>query len=404
MPSDHAQDSVSEAGQATARFGVFVEESNGISESGGMSPFAKLQSVLAKPFMPAVFFLCGVSYDTVTLTRIDRLLDNLVLLLYLALLGALIVLTGRFGIESPPERKQFLSGSPFTRWVWESRPYFPMVSQFLLGGLFSAYAIFYSQSATFTGTAIFFALLIVLLVANEFLRDRLSNLRILVGLYAVVCFAFFTFFLPVVTGFMNVTIFLMGTILSLAVTLYLVRLVYRNRPDQSARETFNVAAPAMALITVLVGFYFLNWIPPVPLSLKFGGIYHEVKRAGEQFELSFERQWYQLWKRSDTTFPADEPIYCFTAVFAPVDLNTTIYHHWYYSPNNSRPFTHADKIPLKISGGREGGYRAYSFKQGLDPGDWRVDVETDDGRIIGRVAVTVLSRTEEPPRLATVSY
>jgi hypothetical protein len=389
---------------AVARFHDFIEQWHGISHSGGMSPLAKLQSILAKPFMPAVFFLCGVGYDSVTLSRIDRLVDNLILLLYLVLLGVLIVLTGRLGVESPPAREQLSSGSKFTRWVWESRPYYPMASQFLLGGLFSAYAIFYSQSATFTTTAIFFAVLIVLLMANEFLRDRMSNLRILVGLYAVVSFAFFTFFVPVITGFMNTVIFLLGALLSLGVTLYLVQQVYRNSPDQSGRQSFRVMAPAIGLIAMLVGFYFMNWIPPVPLSLKFGGIYHEIKRTGDQFELSFERKWYQFWERSDTTFPAKEPIYCFTAVFAPVDLNTTIYHHWYHRPNDNRPFTHADKIPLKISGGREGGYRAYSFKQGLDPGDWRVDVETEDGRIIGRVAVTVMSQTEEQPRLATVSY
>ena len=73
----------------------------------------------------------------------------------------------------------------------------------------------------------------------------------------------------------------------------------------------------------------------------------------------------------------------------PGRLNTTIYHHWYFRPNNGKPFTHADRIPIKINGGREGGYRAYTFKQRLDPGDWRVDVETEDGRIIGRVSVRV---------------
>jgi hypothetical protein len=404
MPVEQPQDHVSGAVQNPAQFGVFVEQSSEISQSGRMSPLAKFRSVLAKPFMPAVFFLCGVSYDTVTLSRIDRLLDNLVLLLYLVLLGALIVLTGRLSIESPPAREQLLSGPQFTRWVWEAHPYYPMASQFLLGSLFSAYAIFYSQSATFTGTAIFFALLIVLLVTNEFLRDRLSNLRILVALYTVVSFAFFTFFLPVITGLMNVVIFLLGALLSLGVTLYLVQLVYRHRPEQSGRQPFGVMAPAIVLIAMLVGFYFMNWIPPVPLSLKFGGMYHEIKRQGDQFELSFDKRWYQVWKRSDTAYPADTPIYCFTAVFAPVDLNTTVYHHWYFRPNDTRPFMHADRIPIRISGGREGGYRAYSFKQGLDSGDWRVDVETEDGRIIGRVAVTVVSQTEEQPRLATVLY
>ncbi len=382
----------------------FIDKTRRVSHSRGMSPLAKVQSILAKPFMPAVFFLSGVTYDTLTLTRIDRLLDNLILLLYLVLLGALIVLTGRWGVESPPDHIQLASCSRFTRWVLASRPYYPMASQFLLGGLFSAYTIFYSRSATFTGTAVFFALLILLLVSNEFLRDRLSNLRLLISLYAVVCFAFFTFFLPVMTGYMNATIFVIGAMLSVAVVLRVAQLIYRNNPDRSQREAIGMTVPAAALIGMLVGFYFLNLIPPVPLSLKFGGMYHDIKRTGDEFELSFEKQWYEVWKRSDTTYPSNTPIYCFTAVFAPVDLNTTIYHHWYFRPNDGRPFMHADKIPIKVSGGREGGYRAYSFKQRLDPGEWRVDVESADGRIIGRVSVTVVEQGDAHPTLATVFY
>ena len=363
-----------------------------------------LRTVLAKPFMPPVFFFSGVAYDTLTLTRIDRLQDNLLLLIYLLLLGVLIVLTGRLGIEPAPDREQLSPLSPFARWVLRVRPFYPMAVQFLLGGLFSAYAIFYSRSATLISTAIFFALLVVLLVGNEFLRDRLSSLRPLVSLYALVCVSFFTFFLPVMTGHMNSAVFLVGAGLSAVVTFRVVHLIYRNNPGRSKREAVGVTAPAFALIGLLVGCYFLNWIPPVPLSMKFGGIYHEVKKTGDRFELSFEKQWYQVWKRSDSTFQANEPIYCFTAVFAPVDLNTTIYHHWYFRSNSGKPFTHADKIPIKINGGREGGYRAYTFKQRLDPGDWRVDVETEDGRIIGRFSVRVEERGDIQPSLRTVLY
>lgn len=369
-----------------------------------MSPIAKVRAILAKPFMPAVFFLSGVTYDSLTLTRIDRLQDNLLLLIYLLLLGVLIVLTGRLGIEPAPDREQLASLSPFARWMLQARPYYPMAVQFLLGGLFSAYAIFYSRSATFTSSAFFFALLVLVLVGNEFLRDRLSSLRLLIGLYALVCFAFFTFFLPVMTGLMNAAIFLIGAGLSLAVTFRVVQLIYRNNPERSRREAIGVTAPAFVLIGLLVGFYFLNWIPPVPLSMKFGGIYREVQRQGDQFLLTYDRQWYEVWKRSENPFPADEPIYCFTAVFAPVALDTTVYHHWYFRSNSSKPFTHADKIPIKISGGREGGYRAYSFKQRLDPGDWRVDVETEDGRIVGRVSVRVEESHEQPTALKTLSY
>ena len=42
--------------------------------------------------------------DSLTLTRIDPLLDNLLLLLPLVLLGLLIVLTGRLGTNQTAQR------------------------------------------------------------------------------------------------------------------------------------------------------------------------------------------------------------------------------------------------------------------------------------------------------------
>ena len=229
-------------------------------------------------------------------------------------------------------------------------------------------------------------------------------MQLLVGLYALVCFGFFTFFLPVMTGLMNQAIFLAGAALTVLVVLRIVQLIYWRNPARTNCEALLAGAPALALIGLLVGFYFLNWIPPVPLSMKFGGMYHEVKRAGDHFELSYKKRWFQVWQRANTTVAADEPIYCFTAVFAPVTLKTTVYHHWYYRSDKSKPFSHADKIPLKIAGGREGGYRAYTFKQGLDAGDWRVDVETEDGRVIGRVPVHVEKRDDAPRSLTTIVY
>jgi Protein of unknown function (DUF2914) len=362
-----------------------------------------IKAVLAKPFMSALFFASGVTYDTLTLTRIDRLQDNLILLLYLVTLGFLIVLTGRLGVTEVESAMEH-AGSSFTRFLIKVRPYYPMAMQFLLGGLFSAYAIFYSRSATLTRTGVFLGVLVLLLMANEFLRDRLSNLRLLIALYAMATFSFFTFFLPVMIGTIGVWVFLLGAVLSTGVILHVVQLIYRRNWERSRKEAVLVGGPAIALIGLLVGFYFLNWIPPVPLSMKFGGMYREIQKHDDRFALSFDREWYQVWKRSQNPFPADEPIYCFTAVFAPVSLNTTVYHHWYFRKTSDKPFTHADKIPIKIAGGREGGYRAYTFKQRLDPGDWRVDVETEDGRVVGRVSVVVVERGETEVTARTLLY
>jgi hypothetical protein len=358
---------------------------------------ARLRAALAKPFLPVVFFFAGVTYDTVTLTRIDRLLDNLILLFYLTLLGALIVLTGRTDLVRGGNPDILPDAHPVASFVKRAQPYYPRAIQFLLGGLFSAYAIFYSQSASWTGTAIFFALLVALLVATEMIQDRLSNLRLLVGLYAVVCFSFFTFFLPVLTGFMNTPVFLVGAALSLAVTLRVVELIYAGVSNRSRRDVLLTGAPAAALVALLVGFYFMHWIPPVPLSMKFAGVYHSLERSEGRYRLAFEEgAWYQFWKRSDDPFRAAGPAYCFTAVFAPVALQTTIVHHWQYRPpgRSDRPFATTDRIPMQIAGGREGGYRGYTVKSRLEPGDWRVDVETKEGQVIGRVNFQAVAAPE----------
>jgi hypothetical protein len=57
---------------------------------------------------------------------------------------------------------------------------------------------------------------------------------------------------------------------------------------------------------------------------------------------------------------------------------------------------------MTIAGGREGGYRGHTVKSRLDPGDWRVDVETHDGRVIGRIGFRVVEASEEPGLLETI--
>lgn len=357
-------------------------------------PARSLRAALSKPFVPILFFFGGVTYDSLTLTRIDRLLDNVVLLVYLTILGALIVFTARASSFHSPLAARL-------------RPYAPMAIQFLLGSLFSAYAIFYSQSASWTATAVFFLVLMAFLVGNEFLRDRLSSLTLLVSLYALVSFSFFTFFLPVLTGFMNTAVFLTGAVLSAALSLWTVRLANRGEPARSPGRAMQPGLPAVAIVAVLVGFYFLNWIPPVPLSLKFGGIYQSISKADGRFRLSYGKgPWYQFWKRSDDPLPSSVPAYCFTAVFAPVDLRTTIYHRWQYRQgrDGDRQFTTTDRLGFPISGGRDEGYRGYTVKQRVIPGDWRVDVETADGRIIGRIAFSVTEPTGVPVETETLTY
>ena len=366
--------------------------------------FDKLQASFLKPILPAFFFFAGVAYDSLTLTRIDRLLDNLILLLYLAILGVLVILTGRFQIGLIPPTPDRFSWTPLSM-IHRMHPHFGKGLQFLLGGLFSAYAIFYSQSTSLSTTAIFLGVIGMFLIGNEFLQTKYSNLQLLVGLFAFVCSSFFTFFIPVLTGWMNSTTFTAGIVITGAIVWKIVSLTFRGLPDMSFRTLFHTSWPAYVLLVFCTGLYFLNWIPPIPLSLKFGGIYHHVEKRDDDYLLTFEQgQWYELWKQSDDRLDVNNPVYCFSSVFAPVTLHTTIYHHWQRRPfDTTQPFSTTDRIPIHITGGRERGYRAYTTKHRIQQGEWQVNVETEDGRLLGRMAFTAHNATSDEPTLTTIS-
>jgi hypothetical protein len=348
--------------------------------------FGKLQTSFLKPILPAFFFLAGVTYDSLTLTRIDRLLDNLILLLYLAVLGVLVILTGRFQLGLIPITPDHTSWNALSL-AQRAQPHLAKGLQFLLGGLFSAYAIFYSQSTSFSTTAIFLGIIVALLIGNEFLQARYSSLKMLVSLFALVTLSFFTFFLPVLTGWMNSVVFITGVLITGGIVWKIVRLTLHGLPNVSLRTAFTISFPAFGLVVLCTVLYFMNWIPPIPLSLKFGGIYHQIEKIQDEYILTYEKgPWYAMWKQSNDRMGIDAPVYCFSSVFAPITLQTTIFHHWQWRPfDELASFMTTDRIPITITGGRETGYRMYTTKHRVQPGEWRVNVETEDGRILGRM-------------------
>ena len=334
-------------------------------------------------YNPFVFFFGGFTWDGLTLKRIDQLFDNLILLTYLILLG--FFLSAIAFINAGKVRQPILL---------KYRKYYPLAAQFLLGGLLSAYVIFYFQSASFTKTALFLCLLVGLLLANEFFEHRLQNITLLLALYFVACFSFLIFFIPVVVKTLNLGTFLFGGFLSLTLVLGLIYLFHRNRLFPSGRGHLQAGGLVLSLFLVINLLYFLNLIPPVPLSMKSGGIYHSARFEKETgtFRLKVEKpKWYELFRRSDQTFhyAGGDTVSCFTAIFAPTTLTKKIFHHWQkYSKREGRWLT-TDRLGYDIVGFRDGGYRGVTRKRNVSPGEWRVDVETKEGMLIGRIGFVV---------------
>jgi hypothetical protein len=222
-------------------------------------------------------------------------------------------------------------------------------------------------------------------------------LYLLLSLYFLAAFSFFIFFLPVVIKVMNTLTFLTGGLISLAVVGSIIYLFYRKEIFETKEKLKHHAGLILGLFLFFNLLYFLNWIPPVPLSMKYAGVYHKVNRNGDVYSLKQEKpEWYQFFKTDDSNFNYVEgdTVYCFAAVFAPTDLRKKILHHWqFYSEKEGEWFT-SDRRGYELHGGREGGYRGYSFKRNVKPGEWRVDIITEDDLLLGRIDFEIIAGKE----------
>ncbi|MEF8816054.1 MAG: DUF2914 domain-containing protein [Salinibacter sp.] len=343
---------------------------------------------------PPLLFFGGVSWDVLTLQRIGALLDNVVLGLYLLLLGGFVVLALLDRHDRPlPPSLQALS-------TWSVG-----AIQFLAGGLFSAYVIYYTRSASLTTASLFLLVLVALLVLNEWVWDRHRSGYLLVGLYFLAVFCYLTFLLPVLLGTMGIWVFLTSGLLSVGIVTGL--LIALRLQGVFARLRSFVGALCMVglLFGGLVTFYVQHWIPPVPLALQHVGVYHDVEQEGSAFVLWQERAspaglWAQNGEDPFHYAPGDT-VHCFTAIYAPTALQTRVAHRWQRYVPSRGAWVNTDRIGYQVVGGRDGGYRGVTYKEHVSPGRWRVSVETADGRPIGRVHFAVVKADSSDTATAT---
>lgn len=341
------------------------------------------------------FMLLGFIFDSLTLTRIDLWLDNLILLAYISIVGLAIFImnandAGRF-------KNRFTKG--IAEWA-------PLIMQFAFGGLFSGLVVFYSRSTSIIANWPFVLTLAFLLVGNEFFKERYQRLIFQLSIFYVAVFSYLTFAIPVVLKEMGVLVFLLSGLLSLLIMRFFMYLMSFIAPWKLKFNQRAAMHTTVALFVAFNGLYFTNVIPPIPLSLKESGIYHNIQRtSNNEFVLQYEEApWWKFWRSFDSTYHRfnDEPIYAYTAVFAPTNLRQDIVHEWSYFDTESNEWIVSSVIAYPIVGGRDGGYRGFSLKRGVFPGKWRVDVETRRGQLLGRMEFTVVE-SNSPPELKTTT-
>lgn len=337
-------------------------------------------------FLSPAALIFGFIGDVLTLNRIDLWYENFVIISYLLLAGAVILII---------EKKETFASQGV---LWAKITVFaPLALQLSFGALLSAFIVLYSKSADFVASWPFVLILAVLFLGNEFFRKPFVRLAFRLCIYFIAIFSYAICILPVLFHKMGGAMFIASGIASLVLIFIYISLFFSKN-----RKLLMLNIAVVYIIFNIL--YFTNIIPPLPLTLKEIGLYHQVERnAGGKYKLTFEPiKWWEYIIKTEPVFHqiAGEPVYIFANIFSPAKLNVKIIHRWSYFNEQQKKWIEVNNLQYPIFGGNNWGYRGYSFKQNIMPGRWRVEVITQNGQVLGRINFKV-EKSASAPELKT---
>lgn len=335
----------------------------------------------------------GFAFDSWAFGRIDRPETQAVFITYLLIAGITIAVL--HALESRPEEKR-----PSDR----VRTVLLLITQFALGCLLSGFCVFYIRSASLTSSWPFLLAMLAIFAGNEYLRRYHSRLVFVALLFFVSLYSYAILLVPVVVQRIGRVPFLISGAIAVTVFIIYMRALARLGHERYRGARMQIAA-GMVLITILINAaYFTKLLPPLPLVLTDAGVYHSVTREQGGYLVGSEQEPPE-WEALFGTFPVmhiqpQGRIYIYNAIFAPRGLETIIVHDWQRRDPATDAWVSRQRVLVNIVGGRADGYRWYTYKTAPEPGQWRVDIETRDGRSIGRVRFAVEDQAV-PPAVTT---
>ena len=329
--------------------------------------------------LPAIFFILGFIFDLVTLGRIDDFWTITQQAVFLFILTLIIF------YECVDQIKMFHLPRTLDV-VWHYRE---EIIHFMFGGLLSAYTIFYFKSSSALSTIVFLGFMLGILIANELPLLRKLGLAIRFALLSLCWVSFWGYVVPILWKSVGILPLLFSIFLTILIMGGLAYLLWKKTENIKVIKR-DVILPSASVLIIFLLLYILGLIPPVPISIQYIGVYHGVERVDGKYLLAHSRPWWKVWHNGDQHYYArkDDVIYLFARIFSPSQFEDKIIVHWFfYDPRHG--WETRDTIPFSVRGGRSEGFRGIAQKKHYSAGDWRVQVETSDGREIGRITFTV---------------
>jgi len=329
--------------------------------------------------------LTGFVLDSTFLPSIDHIATQIISVCYFGI--AIIALFFSQAITTNKIRAP---------WLLLISPLFPLIIQFVFGGLLSVVFVYYFRSASLSVSWPLILLLGALMAGNELWRKRLEQLEFQVTVLFLLFLFFSIFTIPLFLGSIGTMTFLLSVLVSIGMLWLLLLLLSVVAFGALKKKIYRLFLMPFFSALLVVGLYFANILPPIPLVTRADGVFHSLARnvsgeyVGSREDETWRQRYFSLWYPPVYHRFPGESIFFYSAVYAPVQLHTPIIHLWQYRDTASGRWVDAVRVEFPMSGGREAGYRGYSEKQYAPAGSWRVLVETVDGRTISRKKFVVV--------------
>jgi hypothetical protein len=345
-----------------------------------------------RPYWPATFFILGFAFDVFTLDRVDSTWALLQQLLYLS--ACWLILIFSFFLQTRPDQS---AGWGKIRHFYEE--YKTEALHFFFGALLSTYTLFFFKSSSLVVSFGFMVVMAVLLVANEWSRFQAASLPFKFALLCLCTLCFSLCVVPIFAGSIGLLVFLASLVFGVTPFAAFSYWLLKRRAPLFELCKKQILIPSSLVTCAFLILYVFHLIPPVPLSVQFMGVYHDIKKNHGVYELYHENPWWRFWSSGDQKFAAQpgDKVYVFFRIFSPTHFSDRVRLVWSHD-DPKYGWVKQDEIPIEISGGRDLGFRGYGLKSNYVPGDWRVQLETLDGREVSRIHFNLDLAPEIPRR------
>lgn len=340
--------------------------------------------------LSALAMVAGFIVDSLFFERVDLWQTQAVFAGYAAVCFVAIPLLHWFEMRASHSRLRLL---------------LPLVTQFALGGFWSGFVIFYGRSAVFGASWPFLLFLFLVFLGSEYFHQYHSRLVFTSVLFFFALYSYAIFAVPIYTGTIGTMTFLTSGLVAVGVFALFTMLLRVLAREHFLIDIWRIRVGASVVLVLMNVFYFTNILPPLPLSGAAAGVYHVVWHIPGAYLATSEAQpWQVRYLGFSPTLHVvtGESLYAYSSVFAPTTLTTTIVHRWQWYDSVQKQWIMKATVAYPIVGGRDGGFRGYSKVFASEAGDWRVNIETSDGRLIERLPFTV-EIVALPPAVETIA-